>query len=88
MGKDIAIDARGVWKVFGTRPDEASAAVHREKLSKTEVLERFNCVVGVADANFQIERGELFCVMGLSGSGKSTLVRHVNRLLEPTAGEI
>ncbi|WP_323776090.1 betaine/proline/choline family ABC transporter ATP-binding protein [Leisingera sp.] len=88
MAKEIAIDARGVWKVFGTRPEEALAAVHREGLSKTQVLERFNCVVGVADANFQIERGELFCVMGLSGSGKSTLVRHVNRLLEPTAGEI
>ncbi|MBU2867602.1 quaternary amine ABC transporter ATP-binding protein [Pacificibacter marinus] len=88
MTQEIAIDARGVWKVFGTRADEALAAIHAEGLSKSEVLERFNCVVGVADANFQIERGELFCVMGLSGSGKSTLVRHVNRLLEPTAGEI
>lgn len=88
MTKEIAIDARGVWKVFGPRAKEALAAIHAEGLGKAEVLERFDCVVGVADANFQIERGELFCVMGLSGSGKSTLVRHVNRLLEPTAGEI
>ncbi|SES94327.1 quaternary amine ABC transporter ATP-binding protein [Paracoccus homiensis] len=88
MAKDIAIDARGVWKVFGKRADEAMAALRTEGIGKAEVLERFNCVVGVADATFQIERGELFCVMGLSGSGKSTLVRHVNRLLEPSAGQI
>ncbi|WP_027255981.1 quaternary amine ABC transporter ATP-binding protein [Leisingera aquimarina] len=88
MADDIAIDARGVWKIFGARADEALRAIHAEGLSKAEVLERFNCVVGVADASFQIERGELFCVMGLSGSGKSTLVRHVNRLLEPTDGHI
>lgn len=88
MEQDIAIDAKGVWKVFGARSQEALKAIHAEGLSKAEVLERFNCVVGVADASFQIERGELFCVMGLSGSGKSTLVRHVNRLLEPTDGHI
>ncbi len=88
MAADIAIDARGVWKIFGNQSDKALAAIHAEGLTKAEVLERYNCVVGVADASFQIERGELFCVMGLSGSGKSTLVRHVNRLLEPTAGQI
>ncbi|GAA6206780.1 glycine betaine/L-proline ABC transporter ATP-binding protein [Cognatishimia sp. WU-CL00825] len=88
MTKEIAIDAQGVWKVFGGRSKEALAAIHKEGLGKAEVLERFNCVVGVADASFEIEKGELFCVMGLSGSGKSTLVRHVNRLLEPTAGKI
>lgn len=88
MTAEIAIDARGVWKVFGDNANEALKAIHREGLTKAEVLERFNCVVGVADASFEIETGELFCVMGLSGSGKSTLVRHVNRLLEPTAGEI
>ncbi|QBF30901.1 glycine betaine/L-proline ABC transporter ATP-binding protein [Thalassococcus sp. S3] len=88
MAQEIAIDARGVWKVFGDRADEALAAIHSEGLGKPEVLERFGCVVGVADASFEIEKGELFCVMGLSGSGKSTLVRHVNRLLEPTAGQI
>ncbi|MFY2825573.1 ATP-binding cassette domain-containing protein [Ruegeria sp. MALMAid1280] len=88
MTADIAIDAKSVWKVFGARAQEALNAIHSEGLSKAEVLDRFNCVVGVADASFEIERGELFCVMGLSGSGKSTLVRHVNRLLEPTDGHI
>ncbi len=88
MTAEIAIDARGVWKVFGANAEEALKAIHVQGLSKAEVLERFNCVVGVADASFEIETGELFCVMGLSGSGKSTLVRHVNRLLEPTDGHI
>ncbi|MEL6424704.1 MAG: glycine betaine/L-proline ABC transporter ATP-binding protein [Pseudomonadota bacterium] len=88
MSQEVAIDARGVWKVFGDRAKEALAAIHAERLGKPEVLERYGCVVGVADASFEIETGELFCVMGLSGSGKSTLVRHVNRLLEPTAGQI
>ncbi|SNT73867.1 quaternary amine ABC transporter ATP-binding protein [Paracoccus seriniphilus] len=88
MAGEIAIDARGVWKVFGARAKEALQAIRNEGLSKAEVRDRFDCVVGVADANFQIRQGELFCVMGLSGSGKSTLVRHVNRLLEPTDGHI
>lgn len=45
-------------------------------------------VIGVADVSLEIQKGEIFCVMGLSGSGKSTLVRHINRLLEPTSGSI
>ena len=82
------IEVRGVWKLFGERADEALRAIQSEGLDKAEVLSRFNAVVGVADANLSINRGEIFCVMGLSGSGKSTLVRHFNRLLEPTAGSI
>jgi glycine betaine/proline transport system ATP-binding protein len=83
-----AITVTGVWKIFGARAAEALQAIKNEGLSKTRVLERFGCVVGVADASFEVKRGEIFCVMGLSGSGKSTLVRHINRLLEPTAGSI
>lgn len=78
----------GVWKVFGVRAEEAMAAIKRENLSKPDVLARFDCVVGIADVSFSIARGEIFCIMGLSGSGKSTLVRHINRLIEPTAGTI
>ncbi len=83
-----AISADGIWKIFGDRDREALRAIHESHLSKDEVLERFDCVVAIADACFDIQAGEIFCVMGLSGSGKSTLVRHINRLLEPTAGRI
>ncbi|KAB7614839.1 betaine/proline/choline family ABC transporter ATP-binding protein [Amylibacter sp. SFDW26] len=82
------IEIDGVWKIFGEKHDEAFKAIKNEGLTKPEVLERFNCVVGVADASFKVKRGEIFCVMGLSGSGKSTLVRHINRLLTPTAGKV
>ena len=86
--EDCMIKVSGVWKIFGGDPKAALKAVLEEGLSKAEVLEKFNSVVGVADVNLEIERGKIFCIMGLSGSGKSTLVRHFNRLLEPTAGSI
>lgn len=82
------IEVENVWKIFGDNAGEAMRAVRAEGLSKSQVLERYNAVVGVADVSFDVRRGEIFCVMGLSGSGKSTLVRHFNRLLEPTAGGI
>ncbi|MCR8549157.1 betaine/proline/choline family ABC transporter ATP-binding protein [Salipiger sp. P9] len=85
---EIVVEVANVWKIFGARDAEAMAAIRAEGLGKAEVLERFDCVVGVADASFQVRRGEIFCVMGLSGSGKSTLVRHINRLLSPTAGKV
>lgn len=83
-----AIEISNVWKIFGTRADEALAALQTQSLSKEEILKQYNCVVGVANASMDIRLGEIFCVMGLSGSGKSTLVRHINRLLEPSAGNI
>ena len=82
------IRLQGVWKIFGARVDEAMSAIAREGLTKPEVLERFGSVVGIADCSFEVPRREIFCVMGLSGSGKSTMVRHINRLIEPTAGRI
>lgn len=87
-GGEPLIVMRNVWKIFGERQAEALAALRAGAAGKQEIAERFNCVVGVADVNLSVDRGEIFCVMGLSGSGKSTLVRHINRLLEPTAGEI
>jgi glycine betaine/proline transport system ATP-binding protein len=83
-----AIVMKNVWKVFGVRAPEAMASILRDRLDKDEVTKRFGCVVGVADVSISVAPGEIFCVMGLSGSGKSTLIRHVNRLLEPSAGEI
>ncbi|MFC3629265.1 glycine betaine/L-proline ABC transporter ATP-binding protein [Paracoccus angustae] len=85
---DAVIRCEGVWKIFGRRAKEAYAAVRRDGLTKTQIRDRFDCVVGVRDASFEVHRGEIFCIMGLSGSGKSTLIRHINRLIEPTAGAI
>ncbi len=82
------IRLQGVWKIFGARVEDAMQAITQEGLSKAEALEQFGCVVGIADCSFEVPRGEIFCVMGLSGSGKSTMVRHINRLIEPTAGRI
>jgi len=85
---DIVIKISNVWKIFGDRADEALQAIRDDGLSKAQVHDTYNAVVGVADVSLSVKRGEIFCVMGLSGSGKSTLVRHLNRLLEPTDGEI
>ncbi|MEO9275070.1 betaine/proline/choline family ABC transporter ATP-binding protein [Marinomonas sp. 5E14-1] len=86
--KRVAIECLNVWKIFGNRSVEALQAIKSRGLTKDQVHEEFGCVVGVADASFQAMEGEIFCIMGLSGSGKSTLVRHINRLIEPTAGDI
>ena len=88
MSQDTVIEISNVWKIFGAKPEMALQAIRDQGLSKAEVLDQFNAVVGVADVSLSVNRGEIFCVMGLSGSGKSTLVRHFNRLLEPTAGKI
>ena len=85
---EFSIDVQGVWKVFGEQAGQAFADIRARGISKEEALEKYNCVIGVADATFSVPKGEIFCIMGLSGSGKSTLVRHINRLLEPTAGDI
>ncbi len=82
------IEVRDVWKVFSKRPVEALTAIRTGNLSKDAALSKLEAVVGVRGVSFQVEEGEIFCVMGLSGSGKSTLVRHVNRLIEPTAGTV
>jgi len=85
MAKEIVIDH--VFKVFGDDPDAALELV-REGHSKQDILARTGQSIGVFDASFTIEAGEIFVIMGLSGSGKSTLVRLLNRLIEPSAGRI
>ena len=85
---DAVIECRGLWKIFGSRAQEAMNAINERGLSKNEIRDQFDAVVGVQDASFSVTEGEIFCIMGLSGSGKSTLIRHVNRLIEPTFGEV
>lgn len=83
-----AVECRNLWKIFGNREEEALAAARDRGMGKDEIFSEFGCVVGVADASFRVDRGEIFCIMGLSGSGKSTLIRHINRLIEPTTGDV
>ena len=85
---DTVVEISNVWKIFGANAQAALQAIRDRGLSKAEVLAEMGAVVGVADVSLSVNRGEIFCIMGLSGSGKSTLVRHFNRLLEPTAGKI
>ncbi len=73
---------------FGNNSQQALDAIIKQNISKQEALENYNSVIGVSGVTFNVYPGEIFCVMGLSGSGKSTLVRHINRLLEPTLGNI
>ena len=78
-----------VWKIFGENPDRIRNEWSQyESMDKVERLKQTGCVVGTRQATFQVQRGEIFCLMGLSGSGKSTLLRCVNRLHEPTHGKI
>jgi glycine betaine/proline transport system ATP-binding protein len=84
-----AIQVKNVYKIFG--PASAHARVLellRQGASKADVLAKTGCNVGLNNVNLTIEPGQIFVIMGLSGSGKSTLVRHLNRLIDPSAGEI
>lgn len=82
-----AVEIRGLWKVFGPRPEKAVERA-RAGADKQELLERHGQVVGLRDVSLVVPAHGVQVVMGPSGSGKSTLVRHVNRLVEPTAGEV
>lgn len=81
------IEISGLYKIFGTRPN---SVIERVKLghSKEQVLAETGHTVGLKDINLQIQKGEIFVIMGLSGSGKSTMIRHFNRLIDPTMGQI
>ena len=81
------IEVRNVFKIFGQREREVMALI-REGKSKDEVLAKTGCAVGINNLSLTIDAGEVFVIMGLSGSGKSTLVRHLNRLIDPSSGEI
>ncbi|WP_456305491.1 glycine betaine/L-proline ABC transporter ATP-binding protein ProV [Falsiroseomonas frigidaquae] len=83
----VKIALRSVFKVFGDHPEEAVRMVH-EGCAKDAIHAKTGCTVGVNNATFDIRAGEIFVIMGLSGSGKSTLLRLINRLIEPTTGEI
>ncbi len=85
MGEKIAVT--DLYKIFGPHPDQAMVKV-REGMGKDQLFRETGHTIGVYNANFTVEEGEIFVVMGLSGSGKSTLIRCLNRLFEPTAGRV
>ncbi|MEC0445326.1 Quaternary-amine-transporting ATPase [Bacillus velezensis] len=85
--KPIKIKVENVSKVFGKQTKKAIQMLSSGK-NKKEILKATGSTVGVNQANFDVYDGEIFVIMGLSGSGKSTLVRLLNRLIEPTAGNI
>ncbi|MCL3883938.1 ATP-binding cassette domain-containing protein [Marivita sp. GX14005] len=81
------ISVRGLYKIFGANPQKALERV-KGGMSKPDLLAETNHVLGLSDINVDMPRGKTTVIMGLSGSGKSTLIRHLNRLIEPTAGEV
>ncbi|MGB6105391.1 MAG: betaine/proline/choline family ABC transporter ATP-binding protein [Pusillimonas sp.] len=89
---EVKIEIRDVYKVFGPReggPQEARAvALLRQGADKTSVQADTGCNVGLAGVSAKLPNGQISCIMGLSGSGKSTLVRHLNRLIDPSSGQI
>ena len=85
--KSPLIRIKNLYKIFGKNEKKVLELVKAGK-SKDAILAETGHTVGLSDINLDIYPGEIFVIMGLSGSGKSTLIRHFNRLIEPTAGEI
>ena len=81
------IEINNVYKIFGPKPNQVLEMV-KAGSGKDEILEKTGHTVGLDNVSLKIEEGETFVCMGLSGSGKSTLIRHLNRLIDPTDGEI
>ncbi|MBL4919415.1 quaternary amine ABC transporter ATP-binding protein [Szabonella alba] len=87
MSDEIKIKIRNLYKIFGDKPQMALAYV-RNGMGKTELLAEHNHVLGLNNINVDMPAGKTTVIMGLSGSGKSTLIRHLNRLIDPSAGEV
>ena len=87
MGRNIKISIRNLYKIFGLEPKVVLHHV-RHGIDKAKLLEQHGHVLGLRDINVDVVEGDITVIMGLSGSGKSTLIRHLNRLIEPTSGEV
>ena len=81
------IELKNVYKIFGEDPQSVLPMVQKGA-TKEEILEETDHTVGLDNVSISVEEGEIFVCMGLSGSGKSTLIRHINRLIDPTMGEV
>jgi len=87
-GNNVVISCKNIWKIFGANAAQMIEDDSITSISKQELLEKTGHVIAVKDVSFDVRESEIFVVMGLSGSGKSTLIRCINRLIEPTKGEI
>ena len=85
--RQTGIQVRGLYKIFGPSPEKFLEPV-RQGMSKQELRDQHGHVLGLRDINIDMPAGGIQVVMGLSGSGKSTLIRHINRLIDPTAGQV
>ncbi|MFW6306176.1 MAG: quaternary amine ABC transporter ATP-binding protein [Bacillota bacterium] len=83
----VKIEVKNLYKIYGKKPEKVFPLLE-QGLVKDEILERTGNTVGSNNINFQVNKGEIFVLMGLSGSGKSTLLRCINRLIQPTRGEV
>ena len=83
----VKIKIESLYKIFGTNPKMGMEHV-KNGVGKDELLTKYSHVLGLQDINLNIQEKNIQVIMGLSGSGKSTLIRHINRLIEPTAGKI
>ncbi|HEL1011703.1 TPA: glycine betaine/L-proline ABC transporter ATP-binding protein [Streptococcus equi subsp. ruminatorum] len=81
------LEVKHLSKLFGKKQKAALEMIKAGK-SKSAIFKKIGVTVGVYDASFEVQEGEIFVIMGLSGSGKSTLVRMLNRLIEPSTGSI
>ncbi len=81
------ISVRNVFKIFGKK-ESAGLELAQQGAGKADILRDTGCHLALRDVSLDIEEGKVFVLMGLSGSGKSTLIRHLNRLIEPSAGDI
>lgn len=81
------IEIKNIYKIFGSKPEQVLPMV-QDGATKEQVLEETDHTVGLDNVSLSIKKGEIFVCMGLSGSGKSTLIRHINRLIDPTSGQV
>jgi len=81
------IEINNIYKIFGPKPEQVLPMV-QDGATKEQVLEETDHTVGLDNVSLSVKKGEIFVCMGLSGSGKSTLIRHINRLIGPTSGQV
>ncbi|MCB1378837.1 MAG: glycine betaine/L-proline ABC transporter ATP-binding protein [Alphaproteobacteria bacterium] len=84
---NTSIEIKELYKIFGRTPKDYVETV-KKGMSKAELGKTHGHILGLNNINISMPAGKIHVIMGLSGSGKSTLIRHINRLIEPTAGAI